>query len=121
MKLIPLLRCKNLPAAVHFYTIVLDFTLKYPDNPPNEWVTALTHGDAELLLASKDGIPRIALYIHVYDVDAVFAKYVSRGLIVPDRPESPVHRHPIDQTWGLREFYIDDPDGNTLRFATAIR
>jgi hypothetical protein len=27
-----------------------------------------------------------------------------------------VHAGPIDQTWGTREFYVDDPDGNTLRF-----
>ena len=25
-------------------------------------------------------------------------------------------REPIDQSWGTREFYVDDPDGNTLRF-----
>ena len=119
MKLIPLLRCNNLPAAVHFYTTVLDFSLKYPDIPPNEWVTAITHGDAEILLASMDGTPRTALYIHVNDVDAAFAKYVHRGLMIPDRPESPVHNSPVNQTWGLREFYIDDPDGNTLRFGVA--
>jgi len=23
---------------------------------------------------------------------------------------------PVDQTWGTREFYVTDPDGNTLRF-----
>jgi len=27
-----------------------------------------------------------------------------------------VHEGPIDQSWGTREFYVDDPDGNTLRF-----
>ena len=23
---------------------------------------------------------------------------------------------PIDRSWGTRELYVDDPDGNTLRF-----
>ncbi len=23
---------------------------------------------------------------------------------------------PIEQTWGMKEFYIADPDGNILRF-----
>src|SRR5438477_12190220 len=27
-----------------------------------------------------------------------------------------VHEGPIDQSWGTREFYVDDPDSNTLRF-----
>lgn len=37
--------------------------------------------------------------------------------IVPTvRCRSMVHEGPIDQSWGTREFYVDDPDGNTLRF-----
>jgi len=27
-----------------------------------------------------------------------------------------VHQGPVDQTWGAREFYADDPSGNTVRF-----
>jgi len=121
MKLIPLLRCNNLKEAVVFYTTILDFKLKYPENSENEWVIALTHGDAEILLASMDGTPRTAIYVSVSDVDTAYEKYVSRGLILPNNPDSPVHNSPIDQTWGLREFYINDPGGNTLRFATPIK
>jgi hypothetical protein len=50
------------------------------------------------------------------DVDALFASFKARGLVVPVRPESPVHQAPLDQTWGTREVYIDDPSGNTLIF-----
>lgn len=25
---------------------------------------------------------------------------------------------PVNQTWGMREFYVRDPDGNTLRFGS---
>lgn len=120
MKIIPLLRCNDLKEAIAFYTNVLDFTLKYPDEPDNEWVIELVNQGAEILLARMDGTPRIALYVSVDDVDALFKKYVSRGLIVPNNPDSPVHNSPINQTWGLREFYINDPSGNTLRFATPI-
>ena len=49
------------------------------------------------------------------DVDALFNAFVARGLVPPER-DSPVHRGPTDQSWGTREFYVDDPDGNTLRF-----
>ena len=119
MKIIPILRCRDVNEAIAFYTNVLDFTLKYPDQPGNEWVEVVNN-DAALLLTSMDGTPNISLYVSVEDVDAVFRKYVGRGLIVPNNPDSPVHDSPIDQTWGLREFYVTDPSGNTLRFAAPV-
>ena len=121
MKIIPLLRCNNLKDALAFYTDILDFTLKYPDDVDNEWVIELVNNNAEILLASLDGTPRVAVYVRVDDVDAVFKNYVARGLVVPNNPDSPVHNCPIDQGWGLREFYVNDPGGNTLRFATPIK
>ena len=120
MKIIPLLRCNDLKEAIAFYTNVLDFTLKYSDEANNEWAIELINNDAEILIASRDGTARIAICVIVDDVDALFKKYVDRGLIVPNNPGSPVHNSPIDQTWGLREFYINDPGGNTLRFAAPI-
>lgn len=120
MKIIPLIHCHDLKRATAFYTNVLDFTLKYPDEADNEWVIELINNDAEIILASMDGTPRIALYVRVNDVDALFQKFVGRGLIVPNNPDSPVHNSPVNQTWGLREFYVNDPCGNTLRFATPI-
>jgi uncharacterized glyoxalase superfamily protein PhnB len=120
MKIIPLLRCNDLKEAIVFYTNVLDFTLKYPDDADKEWVVELNNDDSQILLASMDGTPRIAIYVRVDNVDVIFKKYVGRGLVVPNNPDSPVHNSPIDQTWGLREFYVNDPSGNTLRFATPI-
>jgi len=120
MRIIPLLRCSNMKESIDFYTKTLDFLLKYPEEADNEWVVDLVNGDIEVLLSTIDGTPKIPIYIRVDDVDAVFNKYLSRGLKVPNNPNSPVHNSPIDQTWGLREFYVNDPDGNTLRFATPI-
>ena len=37
----------------------------------------------------------------------------------PERP-SEVHERPVDQTWGTRELYVDDPDGNTIRFVQGM-
>ena len=119
MKVIPILRCNNLKESIHFYTIVLDFTLKYPEARDNDWVQ-LINDDVELFLTSTDGTPKIPVMLRVDNVDALFKKYISRGLIVPNNPNSPVHSGPIDQSWGLREFYVDDPGGNTLRFAASI-
>jgi catechol 2,3-dioxygenase-like lactoylglutathione lyase family enzyme len=120
MKIIPILRCPNLKEAINFYTKVLDFHLKYSSESENEWGVELIHGDAELLIVTRDGAPRTVVYVGVDSVDDVAEKYLQRGLIIPNNPDSPVHNSPIDQTWGLREFYINDPGGNTLRFASPI-
>jgi uncharacterized glyoxalase superfamily protein PhnB len=59
------------------------------------------------------------IYVYVDDVDSLFAKYKSRGLNT-DWPGSPVQQGPVDQTWGRREFYVKDADGNTLRVCKNI-
>jgi len=57
------------------------------------------------------------------DVDAVFRKFRARGLQTPGDPDVPaveVHQGPANQTWGRREFYVQDRDGNSLRFIQVI-
>lgn len=46
----------------------------------------------------------------------LYKKYTIRGLDQSHRKESPVHLGPYDQSWGNRELYVTDTDGNTLRF-----
>lgn len=116
MKMVPLFKCQEMKRSLAFYTGVLDFMLRAGDTP-EDWVVILTHGDAELMLTRVEGDQRPAINACVYvaDVDALFKKLKSRGLAT-DKPDSPVHKGPVDQTWGTREFYVTDPDGNTLRF-----
>lgn len=123
MKAIPLLRCLNMKEAIAFYTNILDFKLKYPGASSDDWVVDLISGDAEVILTSLEGDqkPCINVYFQVDDADSLFNKFVSRGLVVPNNPDSPVHNGPIDQTWGMREFYVNDPGGNTLRFGQIIK
>ena len=47
----------------------------------------------------------------VDDVDERYFTFRARGLDTTQRPDSPVHSAPVDQTWGLREFAVTDPDG----------
>ncbi|MFV4649355.1 VOC family protein, partial [Mycobacterium tuberculosis] len=63
-----------------------------------------------------DGVFGQALGIRVDDLDALYATFKARGLAPSAKPDSPVHQGPTEQSWGTREFYVDDPDGNTLRF-----
>ncbi len=122
MKTIPFLRCLNMKEAIDFYTNILDFKLKYPNASADDWVVDLVNGEAELGLTILEGDQKLGInvYVRVDEVDNLFKKYVSRGLVAPNKPESPVHNGPIDQSWGMREFYVNDPSGNTLRFGKII-
>jgi catechol 2,3-dioxygenase-like lactoylglutathione lyase family enzyme len=111
--------------AITFYTGILDFRLKYEDASANDWVVDLVHGDseAELMLTILEGDQKmgIAANVRVDDVDVLFAKFLQRGLDVSNKEGSPVHQGPIDQSWGMREFYVTDRDGNTLRYGMPVR
>jgi len=121
MAIIPTVRCKNMKTSLAFYTSVLDFERIGGDDElgdPSHIV--LSRGEDQLILSSHrgDGEFGQALVVTSDDVDAVFRKFRERGLRTPGNPNAPEHVHegPIDQSWGTREFYVDDPDGNTLRF-----
>lgn len=122
MKMIPLFRCRNMNEAIAFYTGILDFELKEPGASGDDWVVLLKNGDAELMLTilEEDQKMGIAANVMVDDIGERFERYVKRGLIIENRDDSPVHQGPIDQSWGNREFYITDADGNTLRFFKPI-
>lgn len=107
-------------AAVAFYTRVLDFSLRFPQEPWNPFCVDIVNGDAVIYLTEKDGIFGVAVTVEVDEVDMLFAKYINRGLITPKKENSPVHEGPLNQTWGRREFYVTDADGNTLRFSAQV-
>jgi catechol 2,3-dioxygenase-like lactoylglutathione lyase family enzyme len=121
MAIIPIIRCRNIRRSLEFYTRVLDFELLEEvidlDDPG---AYSLAREGSKIGLSSHrgDGEFGQAIGVTVDDVDALFRKFRARGLKTPGNPDAPgvVHEGPIDQTWGTREFYVDDPDGNTLRF-----
>lgn len=122
MAIIPTVRCARISASLAFYTKVLDFTLvDGPASRVDPSVAILNRARDALILSSHAGDGKIgqAVVVMVEGVDALFDKFIRRGLVVPHR-DSPVHHGPTDQSWGTREFYVDDPDGNTLRFTQRI-
>ena len=118
MNIIPIIRCKDIDRSMVFYTQVLDFEVL---NPEEEFpYRLLIREGARLDISSLDGAIDSCVYIEVENVDYLFKKFVQRGLnISSDKPG--VHGGPIDQTWGMREFYVEDPDRNILRFGQEIK
>lgn len=121
MAIIPTVRCRNMRRSLAFYTGVLDFErVDGDDSLDDPSFSLLARGDDRLILSSHrgDGEYGQAIVVTTGDVDALFRAFRGRGLRTPGNPDAPiqVHEGPIDQSWGTREFYVDDPDGNTLRF-----
>lgn len=103
-------------AALGFYRRILDFELAHWDRPEDP-VVSLFRGEVELMLTSlpTDQVAMANACLLAEDVDALFALRNGRGLDQSHHADSPVHRAPLDQSWGTREFYVTDPAGNTLR------
>lgn len=122
MKVVPIIKCSDMRRSLRFYTEVLGFKLKYPEASPEEWLLDLINDGAEIQLSPEGhfGTPINIFLESAAEIDALFAQYISRGLDTSGKKESPVHQGPVDQTWGNREFYVNDPDGNTLRFCAPL-
>ena len=123
MSLIPMMRCRDMRASVAFYTTILDFERTDGDDDPAEHdLIVLGRGGDQRAISYDDGVVGSVVLVATPDVDAAFRVFRRRGLRTPGNPEAPteVHEGPIDQTWGTREFYVEDPDGNTLRFTQQL-
>ena len=126
MKMVPVIKCSDLARSVHFYTSVLDFERRWPEDEARETangVALLVKDGAELQLSrhAGDGVFGSLNRVFVKDVDERYETFRRRGLDTTMRSESPIHTAPVDQTWGLREFSVTDPDGNGLCFCAPVR
>ncbi|MBB5397467.1 VOC family protein [Mucilaginibacter sp. AK015] len=116
-KIVPLFKCTSMQAAIDFYTGVLNFKLKYPQASADGVVDIIADGaELQLTVYESPTLFKSVANVWVNDVDSLFNLYVSRGLDITGKENSPVHQGPVDQTWGNRELYVTDADGNTLRF-----
>jgi catechol 2,3-dioxygenase-like lactoylglutathione lyase family enzyme len=55
-----------------------------------------------------DGVIGGVVYFTSGDVDGLHEEFVAKNVRI--------HIAPVDQTWGMRELYVRDPDGNSVRF-----
>lgn len=106
-RVIPDLTCRSLPAAQGFYGRVLGLepvmdhgwivTLADPERPGTQ-ISLMTHD------RTAPVVPDVS--VQVTDVDAAYAAAVREGAEIV---------HPLtDEPWGVRRFFVRDPDGHVL-------
>jgi hypothetical protein len=126
MKIVPVIKSGDSESSLRFYTQVLDFERKWPGDEDREMangVIDLIRDGAELQLSRHlgDGVFGSVNRLFVEDVDERFMTFRTRGLDTTSRPESPIPTALVNQTGGLREFAVTDPDGNGLCFCMPVK
>ena len=75
-----------------------------------------SNATAQLTLWKRDGprldveIKRAHASVEVEDVDAVYAKCIALGM--------PIVYPLTDEPWGIRRFFVEDPDGTVINVAS---
>ena len=111
---IPVLHVSRSAAAEDFYCNRLGFrrlfAYRVDEAKPDPCYMGLARDDARLHLSSfpGDAVPGGVVVLLVDDVDRLHAELVVKGLTI--------HLEPTDQSWGNREMYVKDADGNSIRF-----
>jgi len=124
----PILYARDLPRLIRFYRDVLGMEehFRYPAGGEATFIT-LKYGEAELGLgiyetpAGLEGRPQIPpssgrgfeLCVYVPDVDEVVTRTERDGVQTLVAP--------VDQPWGERLAYVQDPEGNTVMLCAAVR
>jgi uncharacterized glyoxalase superfamily protein PhnB len=106
-RVIPMLPVKSMLASVAFYQ-KLGFSIEQRND---DWRWAMLRFDECRLMVDESinvhpGIPRLGvLYLYPDDIVQYHQNVRASGLVIPDLETS---------FYGMREFRIDDPDGNRL-------
>jgi uncharacterized glyoxalase superfamily protein PhnB len=111
---VPLLHVSNSAAAVTFYCDKLGFKLQFQhpaagvETDPCYMGVSRDAAWMHLSSFSGDGVAGGVANLMVDDVDKLHEEFAARGLTID--------LVPTDQSWGSREMYVKDADGNCLRF-----
>jgi len=111
---IPALHVSSSTAAEQFYCVGLGFQQRFAYRPDegraDPCYMGLIRDGVHLHVSSflGDGVAGSATNFIVDDVDALHDEFRGRGV--------PIQLPPTNQDWGNREMYLEDADGNSIRF-----
>ena len=111
---IPLVHVSSSSAAEEFYCGRLGFQREFAhrgdQSKPDPCYMGVSRDGISLHISSfsGDGVSGGVANFLVDDVDALHAEFRAKGVAIAVSP--------VDQTWGTREMYVKDNDGNSIRF-----
>ena len=111
---IPVLHVRSSVSAEEFYCKRLGFRRQFAyradESKPDPCYMGLVRDNAWLHVSSfsGDAVSGGVVRLDVEDVDALHAELAGKGVRIDTGP--------VEQTWGTREMYVKDADGNSVRF-----
>lgn len=102
----------DLARSLEFYNGLLGFATIFMNGPENAPIFAIVkRGQVIISLASNVDAERVgrgACYLSMTGIDGLYAEIKALGVAMT---------HDLrDESYGMREFMITDPDGNTINF-----
>jgi catechol 2,3-dioxygenase-like lactoylglutathione lyase family enzyme len=109
---VPIVNSDDLGATSRFYSEFLGFEVAMEEtgftmfrSPSNPTAQVIAGSSSSVMLGS----PTAQMTVEVSDVDAAYAEAQRRELRIV---------YPItDEPWGIRRFFVEDPDGNVINVA----
>ncbi len=126
MSIEPFIKCSDIQHSLSFYVSVLDFVvLVAPDKDPASFMSRyayLERGGHGVHLSQHpgDGVFGNVLYVRVDDAEMLYTQFIARGLSTGDDNLPGLCIPLTDQSWGMREFSVRDPDNNKLTFGQQL-
>ena len=124
MSIEPFIKCSDIKASLNFYTNLLDFkVVQAPDPDPESFMSMYAFLKREesfvhLSQHSGDGVFGNVIYVRVKNIDIVYNDFLSNGLELQDK--AGITMQPVEQTWGMKEFSVADPDRNRVTFGQQL-
>ena len=104
----PIVRVASVARGMAFFLDVLGFQKEWL----YETIGCVRRGGVVIFVSEKQGAFGSWLWFHVKNVDAFRDEIASRG--------AKIVQEPSDMEHGMRELWVEDPDGNSYRFASNI-
>ena len=124
MSIEPFIRCSDITESLDFYTNLLDFTVvQAPDPDPEAFMSMYAYLKREesfvhLSQHAGDGVFGNVIYVQVKNIAAIYNAFLNNGLSIQETPG--ISMKLVEQTWGMKEFSVVDPDGNKIRFGQRV-
>ena len=109
---VPIYSVQSLADSQRYYRDALGFKVEWDHGDPPTF-GAVSRGHMVLFMCQQcQGHPGTWAMVFARDVNRLHEELVRRDAII--------RMPPTDMPWGLREMHVADPDGNVIRFASAI-
>lgn len=101
---VPELPCRDVKKAQQFYADQLGFTIAwtYPE------IGGISKNNAVIFLRRHEQIVPTTVWVFADDVDVMYSELVNTGVSICEEIST--------KPWGIRQFTIEDPDGNRFIF-----